>query len=146
MRKNPTKKQRELLTFIENFMAEHGYSPSYRETMRSLNYASVSTVATHINNLISLGFLRKTDHSARSLEVTNQIGDDYENASAIKPTQEKWLVNIINDRFKDIEKKKPTQKQIDDLFVLVGALHVLGLEDVAKTFKIKLLIISNQTD
>ncbi len=64
----------------------------------------------------------------------------------MKPTQEKWLVDIVTDRFKEIEKKKPTQKQIDDLFVLVGALHVLGLTDVAKTFKIKLIIISNQTD
>lgn len=146
MSKGPTKKQRELLTFIENFMARHGFSPSYREIMRSLSYASVSTVATHINNLIILGYLQKTEHSARSLEVTNQVGDDYENPSIVKPSQEKWLVDMVKARFKAIEKKKPSSKEIDDLFVLVGALHVLGLEDVAKSYKIKLIIISNQTD
>src|ERR1700749_1270636 len=65
----PTKKQKELLTFIEGFINEHGYSPSYREIMNGLNYTSVATVALHVGNLISRGHLRKRDHSARSLEV-----------------------------------------------------------------------------
>lgn len=65
----PTKKQRELLTFIDNFIKGNGYGPSYREVMRALEYKSVSTVATHIDGLIARGFLRKTDNSARSLQV-----------------------------------------------------------------------------
>ena len=65
----PTKKQRELLTYIEEFINQHGYSPSYREIMSGLNYTSVATVALHINNLLKRGHLRKRDHSARSLEV-----------------------------------------------------------------------------
>src|SRR4051812_7921483 len=65
----PTKKQRELLSFIEQFITEHGYSPSYREIMNGLHYTSVATVALHVGNLIKRGHLRKRDHSARSLEV-----------------------------------------------------------------------------
>lgn len=30
----PTKKQKELLIFIEDFITAHGYSPSYREIMQ----------------------------------------------------------------------------------------------------------------
>lgn len=67
----PTKKQRELLTYIETFIKETGYGPSYREVMRALDYKSVSTVATHVDGLITRGFLRKRDHSARSLEVVS---------------------------------------------------------------------------
>lgn len=71
----PTKKQRELLTYIETFIKETGYGPSYREIMRALEYKSVSTVATHVDGLIARGFLRKRDHSARSLEVvTGGVG------------------------------------------------------------------------
>ncbi len=66
---NPTKKQYELLLFIDNFIKDNGYGPSYREIMRALNYKSVSTVAVHIDSLISRGHLRKRDNSARSLEV-----------------------------------------------------------------------------
>lgn len=65
----PTKKQRELLSFIDGFIKGNGYGPSYREVMRALDYRSVSTVATHIDGLITRGYLRKTDNSARSLQV-----------------------------------------------------------------------------
>ena len=65
----PTKKQRELLKYIEQFIAENGYSPSYREIMKGCSYNSVATVAVHINNLIARGHLKKRDNSARSLEV-----------------------------------------------------------------------------
>ena len=65
----PTKKQKELLGFIEQFIAANGYSPSYREIMQGLHYTSVATVALHVNNLIKRGHLQKRDRSARSLEV-----------------------------------------------------------------------------
>ena len=68
----PTKKQKELLEFITAFIAENGYSPSYREIMNGLQYTSVATVALHVGNLIKRGHLRKRDHSARSLEVISQ--------------------------------------------------------------------------
>jgi repressor LexA len=62
----PTKKQKELLTFIEDFIAEHGYSPSYREIMAGTGHTSVATVSLHVNNLIKRGHLAKRDRSARS--------------------------------------------------------------------------------
>lgn len=64
-----SKKQQELLQFIDGFIKGHGYGPSYREVMRALGYKSVSTVAIHIDQLIVKGYLEKKDHSARSLYV-----------------------------------------------------------------------------
>ena len=69
MGQRPTKKQKELLSFIDGFIKGNGYGPSYREIMRALDYKSVSTVATHINGLIARGWLVKKDNSARTLEV-----------------------------------------------------------------------------
>jgi len=65
----PSKKQQELLSFIDSFIKGTGYGPSYREIMRALDYKSVSTVAVHVDGLIAKGLLRKKDNSARSLEV-----------------------------------------------------------------------------
>lgn len=65
-----TKKQQELLQFVDGFVKGHGYGPSYREIMRAIGYKSVSTVATHIDQLIAKGYMQKTDNSARSLSVT----------------------------------------------------------------------------
>ena len=89
-----SKKQRELLNFIDGFIKGNGYGPSYREVMRALDYKSVSTVAVHIDGLIARGLLRKRDNSARSLEVVN---------STPKPVSEenehvKWLKREIKKR------------------------------------------------
>jgi SOS-response transcriptional repressor LexA len=131
----PTKKQRELLTFIERFIAEHGYSPSYREIMTGLNYTSVATVALHINNLIKRGHLRKRDHSARSLEVTAPAEESKVTSNTVKPNEEKWLVEKVEHYFSEAENLGDiAQEHVDQLYVLVGALRVLGLEGAAQSF------------
>jgi repressor LexA len=132
----PTKKQRELLTFIEKFIGEHGYSPSYREIMAGLNYTSVATVALHVNNLIKRGHLRKRDHSARSLEIAQPSDEPTRiTSNAIKPGEEKWLVEKIEHFFTEAEQSgEISQEQVDQLYVLTGALRVLGLEGAAQSF------------
>jgi repressor LexA len=132
----PSKKQRELLSFIDGFIAGHGYGPSYREIMRALNYKSVSTVAIHVDNLIAKGHLVKKDHSARSLEVTSS-----KTAAApivkVTKTQEKWFIDQVNSHFDEYD-KFPAQKSYDELCILVGALSVLGLDDAAIATKARL--------
>ncbi|TXG76644.1 hypothetical protein E6P97_03250, partial [Patescibacteria group bacterium] len=130
----PTKKQRELLTFIQEFITEHGYSPSYREIMRGLNYTSVATVALHVNNLIKRGHLQKRDHSARSLEVVTDLGAEQPiKTNQIKESEAKWLVEKVEYYFSEAEKSNDAS-QLDRLFVLVGALKVLSLEGAAQSF------------
>lgn len=133
----PTKKQQELLTFIETFIAEHGYGPSYREIMRGCNYTSVATVAAHVNNLIARGHLSKRDRSARSLEVLKST-DGEKTAPQVKVTagNEKWLMDLIESKFAEVEgSKKVVQKDIDGLYMLVAALAVLGFDGAAVAFK-----------
>src|SRR4051812_38541242 len=91
----PTKKQRELLSYIESFIREHGYSPSYREIMNGLQYTSVATVSLHVTSLIRRGHLRKRDRSARSLEVV--AGTD-KPAAINAPTinsEEEWFIGKV---------------------------------------------------
>jgi repressor LexA len=131
----PTKKQRELLTFIEGFIAEHGYSPSYREIMTGLQYNSVATVALHVNSLIRRGHLRKRDHSARSLEPVQAIETEKVKTNLIAPGEEKWLVEKIEYLFQEAERAPAfTQSALDQLYVVVGALKVLGLDGAAQSF------------
>ena len=86
----PTKKQRDILTYIEQFIGEHGYSPSYREIMNGLQYTSVATVALHVNSLIGRGHLRKRDRSARSLEVVQPTAAGSFTPPAVHDQQ--WLL------------------------------------------------------
>lgn len=139
----PTKKQKELLTFIEKFIAEHGYSPSYREIMVGCNYNSVATVALHVNNLIKRGHLRKRDHSARSLEVADPSEPDKITSNQIAPGEEKWLVEKVEHAFQQAEQAGGVvaTDTLDSLAVLVGALKVLGLEGAAQSFTPRLVTL-----
>jgi len=142
----PTKKQRELLTYIERFIGEHGYSPSYREIMTGLNYTSVATVALHINNLIRRGHLRKRDHSARSLEVVAASESAPAAANEVEPGQEKWLVEKVERHFREMEEAKELiEGHLDHLYVLVGALKVLGLDGAAQSFIPRLTALKDRT-
>lgn len=131
----PTKKQRELLGFIEDFIAQHGYSPSYREIMVGLNYTSVATVALHVNNLIKRGHLLKREGKARSLEVAHPTGSPKVSQHIVQPSEEKWLVEKIERMFGEVESAaEVAQHHLDQLYVMVGALRVLGLEGAAQSF------------
>lgn len=142
----PTKKQRQILEFIAEFISQHGYSPSYREIMKSLNYTSVATVALHVNSLITRGHLQKRDHSARSLEVVALEADEKPlTTNYIKISEEKWLVDLVEHKFVALEQEsRANQAEIDNLYVLVGALKVLGIEGAAQSFMPRLTAIKDK--
>lgn len=142
----PTKKQKEILNFITAFIAEHGYSPSYREIMSSLDYTSVATVSLHVSSLIKRGHLRKRDHSARSLEVVAPSETTKVTSNEVKPGQEKWLVDKIEHYLRNLELEKTVkQNKLDEIYVLVGALKVLGLAGAAQSFIPRLSALKEKT-
>lgn len=134
----PTKKQKELLSFIEEFINVRGYSPSYREIMQGLQYNSVATVALHVNNLIRRGHLQKRDRSARSLEVVKPSLETAQTKvvpKQLKTSETKWLVEKVEQFFKEAENAPMlVEKEIDHLYVLIGALKVLGMEGASQAF------------
>jgi SOS-response transcriptional repressor LexA len=142
----PTKKQQQLLGFIQSFISEHGYSPSYREIMNGLNYNSVATVALHVNSLIKRGHLQKRDHSARSLEVVKNAEIAAPKTADVKPSEEKWLVEKVEYYFDRLETANDVAAaELDELYVLLGALKVLGLEGAVQSFIPRLSVLREKT-
>lgn len=64
-----TKKQRQILDYVESFVDSNGYSPSYEEIADHFGYNSLATVHEHLTNLEQKGFLRKNYNKSRSLEI-----------------------------------------------------------------------------
>lgn len=144
-RPRPTKKQREMLTFIENFIAGNGFGPSYREIMRGLGYKTVSVVVHHVDNLIAAGYLAKKDHTARSLEVVGSSRKVAVKGEKVARSEERWLIDRIEAHFMGVESQgAPVQEEVDQLYVLVGALKVLGLESAQKAFAKRLSIVKKK--
>ena len=125
----PTKKQHETLNFIRHFISEYGYSPSYREIMVGCNYTSVATVSLHVNSLIKRGQLVKRDKSARSLEVVSGVEEKSNAASNHKHE----LIKEVEERFAKLEKEMQ-EELLNEVYVLVGALKILGHQDVARAY------------
>ena len=64
-----TKKQKNLLLFINKKLRSTGVSPSYEEMKKSLNLKSKSGIHRLISALEERGFIRRLAHKARALEV-----------------------------------------------------------------------------
>jgi repressor LexA len=64
-----TKRQKEVLDYVTQFIELYGYAPSYREIAAHFKYGSVATVAEHIESLVSKGMLQKGDNEARSIQL-----------------------------------------------------------------------------
>jgi repressor LexA len=65
-----TKKQYELLLFINKRLNEHGVSPSFDEMKAALGLRSKSGIHRLITGLEERGFIRRLPHRARALEIS----------------------------------------------------------------------------
>jgi len=70
-----TRKQHELLTFIDRHLKSTGFSPSFEEMKEALQLKSKSGIHRLISALEERGFLRRRHHRARALEVV-RLPDD----------------------------------------------------------------------
>lgn len=64
-----TKRQREMLDFVEGFVRFRGYSPSFEEIAENFGYRSLATVHEHLSNLEAKGYIRKNYNESRSIEL-----------------------------------------------------------------------------
>ncbi len=64
-----TKKQRDLLVFINDYIQNTGLSPSFEEMKDGLDLKSKSGIHRLINALVERGFLERLPNKARALEV-----------------------------------------------------------------------------
>lgn len=65
-----TKRQKQVLDFLADFVEKNGFSPSYEELAAGLQLASLATVHKHILALESKHYIRRGFNQSRSLEVS----------------------------------------------------------------------------
>lgn len=64
-----TRRQKEVLDFLTDFVKKNEYSPSYDEIARGLGLKSLATVHKHITNLANKGLLQRSHNRSRSIDV-----------------------------------------------------------------------------
>ncbi|PZW50805.1 SOS-response transcriptional repressor LexA [Humitalea rosea] len=93
-----TRKQHELLIFIDGHLARTGYSPSFEEMKGALNLKSKSGIHRLITALEERGFLRRRAHRARALEVI-RLPDSRGAAPEALPAAAGFAPNVIRGNF-----------------------------------------------
>jgi repressor LexA len=64
-----TRRQKQVLDFLVNFINHQGYSPSFEEIGAGLELSSLATVHKHMQTLEKKGFIRRGYNQSRSVEV-----------------------------------------------------------------------------
>ena len=64
-----TRRQKEVIDFLEAFVARNGYSPSFEEIARGMGLKSLATVHKHITNLEKKGLLDRVHNRSRSIDL-----------------------------------------------------------------------------
>jgi repressor LexA len=66
-----TRRQREVLDVVRDFIQRNGYSPSLEEIGRELGLSSVATVHKHVSHLVEKGLVRRVWNQNRSIELAD---------------------------------------------------------------------------
>ena len=98
-----TRKQYELLLFIDQRLKEHGVSPSFDEMKEALDLKSKSGIHRLITGLEERGFIRRLPHRARALEVL-KLPENRASETTAPPAAEApsagFTPNVIRGDFK----------------------------------------------
>ena len=68
-----TKRQREILDYLHEFIGERGYAPSLEEIGRRFGLSSLATVHKHLTNLQDKGCIRRAWNRSRSVELVPSV-------------------------------------------------------------------------
>lgn len=71
-----TKKQSQVLQFIDHYLSKYGYAPTYSEIAEHMGLASKSPVSKHIDALEAAGYIEKSAKSARGLRLLKPVASN----------------------------------------------------------------------
>ncbi|GBD33123.1 MAG: LexA repressor [Gemmatimonadales bacterium] len=69
-----TRRQKEILDYLQSYIADRGYAPSFEEIARRFRFSSLATVHEHLSNLQRKGYIKRSYNESRSIELVPQPG------------------------------------------------------------------------
>jgi repressor LexA len=69
-----TRRQKQILDYLESYIGEQGYAPSFEEIASNFSFSSLATVHEHLSNLERRGYIRRAHNESRAIEVIPRPG------------------------------------------------------------------------
>src|SRR5262252_3106106 len=70
-----TKRQKQMVDYLEDYIEEHGYAPTLAEVGEYFGLSSLATVHKHLRNLENKGFIRRMHNHSRALEIASKVNN-----------------------------------------------------------------------
>ncbi len=67
-----TKRQKQMVDYLENYIREHGYAPTLSEVGQYFGLSSLATVHKHLRNLELKGLIKRQHNHSRALEIAER--------------------------------------------------------------------------
>lgn len=67
-----TKRQKEMIDYLDGYIAEHGYAPTLEEIGAHFDLSSLATVHKHLTNLEDKGLIKRKWNHSRAVELVSQ--------------------------------------------------------------------------
>ena len=64
-----TRRQKQILDFVQHYLAENGYAPSFEEIAEHFSFRSLATVHEHLTNLERKGYIQRGHNESRAIEL-----------------------------------------------------------------------------
>jgi len=142
-----TRKQHELLTFIDGHLKATGFSPSFEEMKEALQLRSKSGIHRLISALEERGFLRRRHHRARALEVMrlpNDAGREVVLPAAPAPFAPNVIRGDFSGRFPGVRAANEAAAVHLPLYGRIAAgLPIEALRDQGAQIEVPLALLGN---
>jgi len=142
-----TRKQHELLTFIDGHLKATGFSPSFEEMKEALQLRSKSGIHRLISALEERGFLRRRHHRARALEVMrlpNEAGREVVLPAAPAPFAPNVIRGDFSGRFPGVRAANEAAAVHLPLYGRIAAgLPIEALRDQGAQIEVPLALLGN---
>ncbi len=142
-----TRKQHELLSFIDAHLKSTGFSPSFEEMKEALQLRSKSGIHRLISALEERGFLRRRHHRARALEVVrlpNENGRDVVAAAVSAPFAPNVIRGDFSGRFPAVRAANEAAAVHLPLYGRIAAgLPIEALRDQGAQIEVPLALLGN---
>jgi repressor LexA len=64
-----TRRQKQILDYLQGYIAEHGFAPSFEEIAEHFTFRSLATVHEHLTNLERKGYIQRGHNESRAIQV-----------------------------------------------------------------------------
>ena len=69
-----TRRQKQILDYLEGYIGDNGYAPSFEEIAEHFTFRSLATVHEHLTNLERKGYITRAHNESRAIDLVPRPG------------------------------------------------------------------------